>query len=434
MLIDFTVQNFRSIKEPVTLSAVASTHKRNTLDDKIAKPFSLPQRKLEILPVLGIFGANASGKSNVINALGQLLDLVIHPNNLDEQVIRSSASSIKPFLLNSSTSKNPTKFKLRIVLNGNIYSYYLSIFQDRVLQERLEYIPIALERVSSRLIFDRVWNNKLMSYSVENGKQFGETYKEIQLSVKKSRTFLGVLAMNFDIEFLIPIVGWFVSSRTTNTVNPRLVADVNTDDFESYFSCLMIETFKGKFSSLETKIFRIMRKFDVGIEDIEIKKVKKKSVQEEYEVRIIHKTDKGTVNWLLAEESLGTKKLFSLAVRLFLTFEMGGLMLVDELGASTHPNINREIVKLFQNERLNKNHAQLIFTSHDSSLQRKGILRRDQTWYTQKLEDGSTDLYSLSDYGVRNDLATEKAYLDGRFKAVPFSPSEREVEEIFEVN
>jgi uncharacterized protein len=426
MLIDFTVENFRSIKEPVTLSAVASTHKRNTLDNKIAKPFSLPQRKLDILPVLGIFGANASGKSNVINALGQLLSLVFYSDAYDTFPSHPSFNFIKPFLLNANTSKKPTKFALRIAITGNIYIYKLSIHQNIILQETLEYIPQILERASSRLIFDRIWDKKSKSYLVENGKDFGESYRDLQSSLKESQAFLGFLIENIKDKFLQELMFWFGFYWNSN--------NLDDETHDNLLSCVVIEKFKSKTSDIKSKVSEILKKFDVGIEGIEIKKIKKESSQDDYEVRVIHKTDDGNVNWLLEEESLGTKKLFSLATRLFWTFEKGGLMVVDELGASTHPNINREIIKLFQNEKINKNHAQLIFTSHDSSLLRKGILRRDQIWYTQKQEDGSTDLYSLSDYSVRNDLATEKAYLDGRFKAVPFSPSEREVEEIFEVN
>jgi uncharacterized protein len=261
---------------------------------------------------------------------------------------------------------------------------------------------------------------------VENGKDFGETYREIQISLKSSKTFLGFCVSNLENKFLQPLIFWFVTSATSNSYN--------IDVLDNIFSCLLLENFKEEQPELKNRVSKIIKKFDVGIEDIEIKKIKRESSEEQYEVRILHKTDKGTVNWLLEEESLGTKKLFLLATRLFWTFETGNIMLADEFGASTHPHINREIIKMFQNEKINKKHAQLIFNSHDSSLLGKGILRRDQIWYTQKKEDGSTDLYSLSDYGVRNDLATEKAYLDGRFKAVPFLPSEREFEEIVEVN
>lgn len=431
MLIDFTVENFRSIKEPVTLSALAQTHKKNTSDDNITKPFSYPKRKLEILPVLGIFGANASGKSNVLNALANFLTFIYFSDNTlvpfqhFDFIKPFLLDSLSPFLLNSIASKSPTKFELRIISQGNIYIYNLSILKRIILEEKLQYMPNELERASVRLIFKRTWNKKSKLYDVENGKEFGEIYREIQTSLKESQAFLGFMLANLKNELLFPIISWLGLYWNGNSLD--------NDLYNYSYSCYLLQRFTdaSRYLYLKPKVLEIMKRFDTGIDDIEIKKNADKEI---LEVWITHKTEKGTVKWLLEEESLGTKKLFSLATKLFYTLEGGSLMIVDELGASTHPNINREIVKLFQNKKINKKNAQLIFTSHDSSLLGKGILRRDQIWYTQKRADGSTELYSLSDFGVRKDLSIEKAYLDGRLGAVPFLPSERELEELAGAN
>ena len=422
MLIDFTVENYRSIREPITLSAIAQTHKRNQTDDKITKPVSFPRRKLELLPVLGIFGANASGKSNVLNALQKILTFVRMSSGYDKFSDKKYFNFVKPFLLNSASAKSPTKFTLRILSQGNIYIYNLSILQNVITEEKLEYIPQELARASTRLIFHRIRNNKSQSYDVENGKEFGETYLELQTSLKESQSFLGFMINNLKNDLLFPVIKWLGLCWNSNSLDDEY--------FDKNFSCVVLENIKIQVPNVKAKVLEILKKFDVGIEDFEIKKTKNALDRDDFEVWITHRTNKGKTKWLLEEESLGTRKLFALATKLFWTFEQSGLMMVDELGASTHPNINREIVKLFQNRKINKNNAQLIFTSHDSSLLSKGILRRDQIWYTQKLEDGSTDLYPLSDFGIRNDLAIDKAYLDGRFKAVPFLPGEREMEEL----
>lgn len=423
MLIDFTVENYRSIREPITLSAIAQTHKRNQSDNKITKPVSFPKRKLELLPVLGIFGANASGKSNVLNALQKVLTF-IYKSSYFEEISNNNHffNFVRPFLLNSASAKLPTKFTLRILSKGNIYIYNLSILQNVITEEKLEYIPQELERASTRLIFYRIRNSKSQRYDVENGKEFGETYRELQTTLKESQAFLGFILKNLKNDFLLPVVEWFDFFWDSNSLDREI--------YDHRLSCGILEEFKDDYPNLKSKVLEILKRFDVGIEDFEIKKIKNGLGNDDFEVWISHHTNKGKTKWLLEEESLGTRKLFTLATRLFWTFEEGVLMLVDELGASTHPNINREIVKLFQNKKINKNNAQLIFASHDSSLLSKGILRRDQIWYTQKLEDGSTDLYPLSDFGIRNDLAIDKAYLDGRFKAVPFLPGEREMEEL----
>lgn len=422
MLIDFTVENYRSIREPITLSAIAQTHKRNQSDNKITKPVSFPKRKLELLPVLGIFGANASGKSNVLNALQKLLTFVYSSDQYDKSPNNQRFNFVRPFLLNSASAKSLTKFALRILSEGNIYIYNLSILRNVITEERLEYIPQELERASTRLIFHRIHNKKTQRYDVENGKEFGEEYRELQETLKESQAFLGFMMENLKNDLLYPILIWLGFHWHSTSLDDEY--------FDHVFSCYVLEDMKKNYPNLKPKVLEILKKFDVGIEDFEIKKTKNVLDIDDFEVWITHRTNKGETKWLLEEESLGTRKLFVLATKLFSAFENGTLMLVDELGASTHPNINREIIKLFQNRKINKNNAQLIFTSHDSSLLSKGILRRDQIWYTQKLEDGSTDLYPLSDFGVRNDLAIDKAYLDGRFKAVPFLPGEREMEEL----
>lgn len=123
----------------------------------------------------------------------------------------------------------------------------------------------------------------------------------------------------------------------------------------------------------------------------------------------------------------GTQRLFNLAYRMLIALKIGSLTIVDELGTNIHPNIVKNIIKIFQNPNTNPKRAQLIFTSHDNTLQRNNLLRRDQIWFTQKRTDQSTELYALTDFHVRNDLAIDKAYLDGRFGAVPFLPSHEEM-------
>jgi uncharacterized protein len=144
----------------------------------------------------------------------------------------------------------------------------------------------------------------------------------------------------------------------------------------------------------------------------------------------LHQTTEGkTVKWLFEEESLGTQRLMILALRMLSSMisHVGGLTIVDEISANIHPNISREIIKMFQNPQFNPNHAQLIFTSHDNTLQQRNLLRRDQIWFTEKSKDHSTILYPLTDFKVRNDLAIDKAYLDGRFGAVPILPTDDEL-------
>jgi AAA15 family ATPase/GTPase len=167
-------------------------------------------------------------------------------------------------------------------------------------------------------------------------------------------------------------------------------------------------------------------KFDTGLSDIEIKR-SESSEHDYFQVYALHRTEDGEVRWLFEDESMGTQHLFRISFSIQFAILFGDLLIIDELGSNIHPNITRAIVRLFQNPKTNPKRAQLIFTSHDNTLQRNNLLRRDQIWFTQKRADQSTELYPLSDFKVRNDLAIDKAYLDGRFMAVPFIPDEEEL-------
>ncbi|MDM3856327.1 MAG: AAA family ATPase [Aphanizomenon gracile PMC649.10] len=185
-------------------------------------------------------------------------------------------------------------------------------------------------------------------------------------------------------------------------------------------------TDKSSFNVLLKDVVKIVHKFDTGISKIEIKQKPEDSFG--YNIYAVHNDSEGNeVHWSFEEESLGTQRIFNLAFRLVLVLNTGQLAVIDELGTNIHPNIVKYIIKMFQNPKTNPKNAQLIFTSHDNTLQRNNLLRRDQIWFTQKRPDHSTELYPLTDFHVRNDLAIDKAYLDGRFGAVPFLPSEEEM-------
>ena len=172
MLIDFTVENFRSIKEPVTLSAVAQSKgskqstngKRSRVksDDEIATPYEIPSRNLKILPVLAIFGANASGKTNVIQALDCLRSLMIVGNQ--SEVLKYN--KFVPFRLSSSTINLPTRFEIRMLFDGDIYIYSIELTSSLVLRENLDYSPLNTKR--NRCLFHRSWNDKTKKHEWVN--------------------------------------------------------------------------------------------------------------------------------------------------------------------------------------------------------------------------------------------------------------------------
>lgn len=427
MLIDFTVENYRSIKAPVTLSTVAQSRKISTIklagrrnvksDYEIAPPFHDEGRTLDLLPVLGIFGANASGKSNIVKALNYFLVFIWMGNS------EKNLQWFVPFRLNSTTEEAPTCFKLRIIRNRSIFTYTLILNRVRILEEKLEYIPPLPRRMQNRLLFNRVWQEDQKTYIFTNGKDFGNAYREIQESLREHEPFMSLLATRLKVDVVQPFISWLTL---------RLVGvSLGEEQFEFNMAAQFLKDDRTEILEFVTQI---IRQFDTGIAGIEIEKVESDSGKsiDEYKVWVLHETEGKTIRWSMEEESTGTQRLFSLAYKLLFAFSAGTLLLIDELGSNIHPNITRAIVRMFQSEKTNPKRAQLIFTSHDNTLQRGNLLRRDQIWFTQKREDGSTELYPLSDFRPRNDLAIDKAYLDGRFGAVPILPNEEEMLEVAE--
>ncbi|MBE8997628.1 ATP-binding protein [Nostoc sp. LEGE 12447] len=426
MLVDFTVENYRSIKEPVTLSAVAqkqsdrqtsqnSKRKRVKSDHEITPGYHVEGWDIELLPVLAIFGANASGKSNVIQALDYLLLIMVHGTQeaMQFQSILKYAR-LDTFKLDNISAQKPTKFELRTLFKNNIYTYSLVINQNHIISEKLDYSLNTTKRL--RRLFSRQWDENSKKFIWKTGEDFAGPHNQLQSNIKETELFISTLA-KLKVDIIQPLLYWLLGSwRGVNLGSGN-------------FTLELITALQAQESSLINDILKhaleIVQKFDTGLSGIKMNKSEKGL---EYKIYALHKTIDGKdIIWSFEEESLGTQRLFGLAFQIVVALAKDGLIIVDELGTNIHPNIVRSIIRRFQNVKTNPKHAQLILTSHDNTLQRNNLLRRDQIWFTQKRPDQSTELYPLTDFHVRNDLAIDKAYLDGRFGAVPFLPSEEEM-------
>jgi AAA15 family ATPase/GTPase len=417
MLLDFTVENFRSIKGAETLSAVAASkskakssnsesRRRVKSDDEIAQPFHVEGWDIDILPVIAIFGANASGKSNVLKALDYLLKFMIEGNY-------DRGAELIPFKLDKEIRESPTCFKLRTIFDETIYTYSLVLNSNRILVEKLEYAIATTKR--TRLLFSRVWNEEDQKFDWDKRSAFSGAHYQIRNSLQEREPFT-ILLVRLNINVVNSLFEWLMRSY--------LYIDVGQDKIDSELISLIQQYHSSRPEYLkileETK--NLLRKFDIGIHDIEIHQADN---NEKFQIYALHKTkDNEIISWKFEEESTGTRILFTLIYDVLISFQKTHLLRSDELGSNIHPNIVREIIKLFQDSKTNPHRTQLIFTSHDNTLQRNNLLRRDQIWFTQKRPDQSTELYPLSDFKVRNDLAIDKAYLDGRFGAVPFISDE----------
>ncbi len=418
MLVDFTIENFRSIKEPVTLSAVAQKTKtvpsgKNstryiTTDDEIAPPFVVDRWNFELLPALAIFGANASGKSNILRALDTLLGFMLY-GVVDAAML---FQKFTPYLLAPDWRETATRFEIRIFAEKALYTYLLDLNTERILLEQLSYA--VAETKQDRLLYQRRWNVSQRKYEWKNGAHFAGPHKQLQPSVNELNPFLSLL-VRLDVPILSPLMEW-LASRTFGV-------SLASEDIElqrTAHLALLNEKHLRQISAL-------VRVFDTGIHEFKVMASSPEYGEtQKFEVFAYHLQPHGVVRLPLSEESTGTQRLFLLASRLVLAFEHCTLMLVDEF-SNIHPHITRALVRMFQNPKTNPKRAQLIFSSHDNTLQRDHLLRRDQIWFTEKRVSGSTNLYSLSDFKPRNDAAIDRSYFDGRFGAVPILPSEDEL-------
>ncbi|MHC5822424.1 MAG: AAA family ATPase, partial [Nostoc sp.] len=420
---------YRSIKEPVTLSAVAqkqsdrqtsqsSKRKRVKSDHEIAPGHHVEGWDIELLPVLAIFGANASGKSNVIQALDYLLLMMAHGTQEAVAIQRFfKYAKLDPFKLDRISSQKPTKFELKTLFDNHIYTYSLIINKNNIISENLDYALNTTKR--TRRLFHRQWNQLTKKFIWKIGADFAGSHNQLQQNIRENELFITTL-VKLNVDKIESFLDWLrIAWRGINLENHylELAAITYTKDTS--------ENNLG-FNKLLEETLNIVQKFDTGLSRIEFQK--KSDERTDYNIYAVHNTHDGNeIQWLFDEESLGTQRLFYLAFRIVACLKIGGLIIVDELGTNIHPNIVRSIIRIFQNPKTNPRNAQLILTSHDNTLQRNNLLRRDQIWFTQKRPDQSTELYPLTDFHVRNDLAIDKAYLDGRFGAVPFLPSEEEM-------
>ena len=396
MLIDFTVENFRSLKDAATLSAVAQTGRAGNGEEKTAPAFAVSGRDFELLPVLGMFGANASGKSNVLAALETMLSLMAEE--------MTTLETIKPFRLSEVTATSPTQFRLRLALNSIIFTYTLSLTPQRILEERLDQMRPASKRNS--LLFSRNWDERTQRYVWKNGEEFG-VYRQLQESIKQSETFLCLITARFNVDVLHALSLW-LKSRWSGQGQ------------EVFDHTVSVWKFADSNLKAKKRVVQMIRQFDIGLSDIELDAPRMSGFG--LKLIAVHQSGGNPVRWSFDEESLGTQRLFGLISKVVSCLDTGTLMLEDELGSNIHPHISEEIVRLFQNPVTNPKRAQLVFSSHDTTLQQQNLLRRDQIWFTEKRPDGGTELYPLTDFKTPRDLAIDKAYLDGRFGAVPILP------------
>ncbi|NOZ50048.1 MAG: ATP-binding protein [Chloroflexi bacterium] len=431
MIIEFSVGNFRSFRDIVTLSMVAAKlrAKNKALDENnvFAAPGAPP-----LLTSAAIYGANASGKSNLIAAIGFMRRFVIDST---KETRATGAIDVESFRLSTTTIGQPSHFEIVFVLDDKRYRYGFEVTSERVVEEWLFYVPSTRE---ARL-FERF----------EDEIKLGESFKEGRDLIEKTRPnalFLSVVAQ-FNGPIAKNVIDWFRGLGIISGLSDQGIMGYTmrrwsegkaTDKMRQFIQQLDLgiqdlSVEKG-LASLEPipedmpdefrKIIEPFREF-FSREDVErLTVITEHPVFDQEGIRVrSEKFDLGQ------HESEGTQKLFAFSGPLFDTLEKGKVLFVDELDARLHPLLTREIVRLFNSRQTNPHHAQLIFTTQDTSLLDNRFLRRDQIWFSEKDRQGATHLYSLAEYKVRNDASFERDYIQGRYGAIPYLGDLRQIVE-----
>jgi len=423
MLVEFSVKNYRSIKDKVTLSLTASSE-----DIHPGNVFSDPSGKVRLLKTAAIYGANASGKSNVIMALQTMRQLVLKSHELQ----RGEKIDVIPFRLDPDTVEQPTEFEVVFIKDGRRFIYGFSADQYRVREEWLSEANLDALKVAPRMLFHR----ELQSDGTYGDPKLGDYWKPKNRSLwnetNDNTLFLAKSAQNNHPHAAI-VFDWFrrsfrtISSEPENSAEMRWTAGLCERDPE-----------------VKSMIQAMLKDADLGIEDFTCEKEPLEEsrvwpqIQDELRLRLSpdlavkhvsvylqkviskHLMADGVTHVdfdLKDNESDGTQRLFSLAGPFIHSLLNGNVLFCDELDSSLHPTLTRSLIDMVHRH---SGSFQLIFTTHDSSLLDAELFRRDQIWFTEKNRSMSTDLYSLWDIKPRAGENFRKGYLNGRYGAIPF--------------
>lgn len=397
MLVNFTFKNFRSFRDEMTLSMEAASIQE--LSEAVVKSCDE-----ELLPVAVMYGANSSGKSNVLKALKAMRDVLLNSVKLNPK----DKLDAEPFCLDLTSAEQPTSFEIQFTLNGSKFRYGFDYTANEILAEWLYE-----KRVGEREfeLFLRSGNEFKISktrFAEGNGKQD---------ATPSNRLFVSLVAQ-LNGKLSQSILDWFSSIEYISGMDGKEYADKTLE------MLFLNQQGATEIKQLFTETNLGFNELDIELDDSVAMKMKAESVHNLYDadgtmvgVRTFS-TDK--------MESEGTKKMIEIAGPLVDAILSGKILVVDELDAKLHPFLTRKIIGLFMDREINRNGAQLIFATHDTNLLNLQYLRRDQIWFTEKDKTDSTELYSLVEFRddagnkVRNDRNIEKDYINGRYGAIPF--------------
>jgi uncharacterized protein len=413
MLLEFRLRNFRSIRDEQVLNLVASGGDKELAATHLA-PTGLKAVPNAVRSVV-VYGPNASGKSTLLGGLDYLRTVVAESAT---GLQPGAAFNVQPFKLDESFAKAPTGFEITFLLGGVRHQYAFAMTPQRIVSESL----VVYRTSKPTQWFSRRLGDDGESYEYEFSTYLTGPRKLWQESTRPNALFLSTAAQ-LNSELLGPVFRWIAGGIVYLPARAALNSAVTT---------AMLMTTEGR-----TQIRDFLASADISIADVWAVPGKERRARwmlqlqagsqaqmsgEEVEPQVPvfeHTTPRGSVKLDLQEESDGTQRLYGLAAPVLDVLREGRVLVVDELDSSLHTLLVRRLVSMFHDPALNRHGAQLVFSTHDTSLLDPTLFRRDQIWFTEKDADQATRLYPLTDFSPRKHEAWERGYLMGRYGAVP---------------
>jgi hypothetical protein len=411
MLVEFRTRNFRSLRDEQVLSLVASKDKTLVETHTLATGLTAVPR---LLKSAAIYGANASGKSNLIKALQYMRGVVLGSAVLPP----GQPFSVQPFRLDAESDNQPTDFETTFILDGIRYQYGFAMTQQRIVSEHL----LVYKAFKPQRWFERHFDEATGKDIYDFGPGLKGAKNVWEGATRSNALFLS-MAVQLNSEALRPVFDWFASG---------LVIFNEQAQIGPQFSIQMLKQPEGR-----KQICDFLSAADTSIADIDVvirkapgqtmhfdllagkTEVRTEEV-EQHELRFSHVTGRGKAVFGLMDESGGTRNLLFLAGPVLDMLHKGLTLIIDELDTSLHTLLVRELVRLFHRPEANTGGAQLIFTTHDTSLlDAPDLFRRDQVWLVEKDAQQASTLVALSEFSPRKNEALERGYLMGRYGGVP---------------
>lgn len=426
MILQFSVSNFRCFQGVQTLNLAAAAQDK-TLPGACA-PLELPGLKgRRWTKGAALYGANASGKTTVLDALHALKEMVLESAKQTDP--QESISQIDPFRLAPGFDQQPTAFGVVFVVDRIRYEYRVAATRERIWHESLRAFPKGSEQVW----FKRDWNPVEGQYAWSPDRPTGFKRDGALEKYTLSNVLFLSKAIASNREELEPVFRWFkerlrfLDLSASNHVTPTYTLNQ-----------------VGKGTALGAKALTFLRHADLGViagrvveEDMSEEELSllarleadradredRQKITKWRKPELVHRGDgKGEYALAWETESLGTQRLFALAGPWLDILEKGYTVCIDELDTSMHPMMVRELLRLAFSKQENPLGAQILFTTHNPLLLDTTLLRRDQIWFTEKDDQGSSHLYPLTDFSPRKEESLVRGYMTGRYGAIPFIP------------